>query len=165
MTPFLISIEVNQHDLPTVLDWFFLCVVAILCWGGFQLLFQVLSFGLLPMLLLVERSLGNNTVDAKGGGRPSCPYLCSPCKTAGTMPEYSLQQHSDRLSLRAGNRAQIKLWELNWPRLEHTDLDLKTLNNINHGFKWGKEHHMKGQSNIRMCLYSFCCTFAAFCAN
>lgn len=66
--------------------WWPFCAKAVSNW------FQASSFGLL-LLLLLERSLGNNGAPARGvrGAwvRPSCPYPGTPCKLAGRKPEYS----------------------------------------------------------------------------
>lgn len=102
--------------------WWPFCAKVVSNW------FQASSFGLLLLLLflLLERSLGNNGDDAKGvrgggGVRPSCPYLCPPCKLAGTEPEYSHKQHWDRLDSTTPN------WTtLDWTKPDWTGLDSST---------------------------------------
>lgn len=90
--------------------------------------FQALSFGLL-LLLLLDRSLGNNTVNARGargrweGGRSSCPYLCPRCKRAGTKPEYRLKQQCDRLDSMILNWTGLRQHRLNWTSMDFTALD------------------------------------------
>lgn len=79
--------------------------------------FQASSFGLLLLLLLLllsERTVGNNRADArgvKGGGgggvRPSCPYLCPPCKLAGSEPESSHKQGWEGLDSTAPSRTGL----------------------------------------------------------
>ena len=70
----------------------------------------VLWLGAVVVVVVVvgwKRSLGDNRANARGvrreggrrrgGWRPSCPYLCPPCKLAGRKPEYNYKQQWERL--------------------------------------------------------------------
>lgn len=85
--------------------------------------FQASSRGLPLLLLLLGRYLGNNGADVRGvrggrGVRPSCPYLCPPCKLAGSKPEYSHKQHHDRLDPAAQSWTKLA-----WTGLQRAELD------------------------------------------
>lgn len=115
LTFLLVNMQMSKHYFSLFSIWWPFCAEEVSNW------FQVLSFGLLLLLLSLslERSLGNNRANARGvreggrgraggGGRPSCPYRCPPCKLAGSKPEYSHKQHRDRLDSTTPNWTGLK---------------------------------------------------------